>query len=137
VQWQIDQVPQASGDPRLVEVILTNLLSNAWKYSAKAAPAAIHFGALPSPPLASQAVVPTYFVRDNGIGFDPSDAGQLFTPFHRMPGASAYVGSGVGLATARRAAERHGGSVWAESQPGAGACFYFTLQPEPVNAGQT
>jgi PAS domain S-box-containing protein len=137
VQWQIDPVPIAVGDPRLVEVLLNNLLGNAWKYSAKAAPAAIRFGVLPSPsPSPSQTAVPTYFVRDNGIGFDTSDAGQLFTPFHRMPEAGAYVGSGVGLATVRRAAERHGGSVWAESQPGAGACFYFTLQPEPPKTVQ-
>lgn len=131
VQWQIEPALSAVGDKTLVEVLLSNLLNNAWKYSAKATPAVIHFGTLPAP---SATAVATFFVRDNGIGFDPSDAGELFTPFHRTPSASAYVGSGVGLATVRRAVERHGGMVRAESQPGLGACFYFTLPRDPARA---
>jgi signal transduction histidine kinase len=70
-------------------------------------------------------------VRDNGVGFDPAEAGELFTPFRRLPSASACVGSGVSLATVRRVVERHGGRVWADSRPGTGACVYFTLQPDP------
>ena len=133
VQWQIEPGLRADGDKRLLEVVLGNLLGNAWKYSASSSPALIEFGRVPETGVAA---MPTYFLRDNGIGFDPGHAEGLFTPFYRAPSAQAYAGSGIGLANVRRAVNRHGGSVWAEGQAGAGACFYFTLQgtamdPEP------
>ena len=83
-------------------------------------------------------------VQDNGIGFDPEDAKQIFSPFKRLHAEQDYPGSGVGLAICRRIVERHGGRIWADSQPGQGASFHFTLPVEgkappkytpPVTAG--
>ncbi len=114
---------QAEGDPALVRIVLENLLGNAWKFTARASPAEIGFGRQPG-------VEPAvYFVRDNGAGFDPKYAGRLFAPFQRLHAASQFPGTGIGLATVQRIVRKHGGRVWAESQPGCGASFYFTLSP--------
>ena len=112
----------AHADPRLLEIILTNLLGNAWKFTAKSADAQIELGVLPvdRPPV--------FFVRDNGAGFDPAHAGKLFGVFQRLHTASDFEGTGIGLATVHRIVRRHGGVIWAESDPGRGATFYFTLQ---------
>jgi signal transduction histidine kinase len=107
----------AHGDPRLVRVVLENLLRNAWKFTSKRDTARIELGAAGS----------AFFVRDNGAGFDPARADQLFTPFHRLHTAADFEGTGVGLATAQRIVHRHGGRIWADSVPGRGATFYFTL----------
>ncbi|MDO9122737.1 MAG: ATP-binding protein, partial [Anaerolineaceae bacterium] len=69
-----------------------------------------------------------YFVRDNGLGFDQSDAEQIFEPFTRVHKSDFYEGMGIGLSIVRRAVEHHDGRVWVEAEPGKGACFYFTLQ---------
>lgn len=106
------------GDPQLVRLLFSNLLSNAWKFTSRTPEASIEVGS-------SEAR--TYFVRDNGIGFDPSNADRLFLPFQRMHPTAEFAGVGVGLAIARRIVERHGGRIWAESAVGAGATFYFTL----------
>lgn len=106
------------GDPQLVRLLLANLLSNAWKFTARTPGAAIEVG---------MSADRTYFVRDNGIGFDAANADRLFLPFQRMHPGAEYAGLGVGLAIARRVVERHGGRIWAESSVGAGATFYFTL----------
>ncbi len=111
----------ATGDPDLLRLVLENLLSNAWKFSRDADTAKIEFG------VAQQAGGPAYFVRDNGVGFDMARAGRLFQPFTRLHGASAFEGSGIGLATVRRIIQRHGGRVWAQSEEGKGATIYFTL----------
>ncbi|HEX3758647.1 MAG TPA: ATP-binding protein [Kofleriaceae bacterium] len=107
----------AHGDPRLVRVVMENLLRNAWKFTSKREAARIELGASDG----------AFFVRDNGAGFDPARADQLFTPFHRLHTAADFEGTGVGLATAQRIVHRHGGRIWADSAPGRGATFYFTL----------
>lgn len=114
----------AFGDPRLLRVVLENLLSNAWKYTGKRAGAVIEFAA------EEQGGRPVYLVRDNGVGFDMAFAGKLFTPFQRLHSADEFEGTGIGLATVRRIVERHGGTVWVEAAPDHGATFYFTLGEE-------
>ena len=104
-----------------MRVVLENLLRNAWKYTAKQEEAVIEFG------VTETAGMRAFFVRDNGIGFDPTLAERLFLPFQRLPGIDDFKGHGIGLATVERIIRRHGGRVWAEGQQGAGATFYFTL----------
>jgi PAS domain S-box-containing protein len=112
----------ARGDAGLLRIALTNLLANAWKFTGKTAEPRIVVG--------SESVDGrlAYFVRDNGVGFDMRYAGKLFAPFQRMHRASDFPGSGIGLATVQRIVLRHGGRIWAESQPDQGAAFYFTLE---------
>lgn len=114
----------ARADRKLMQSVLQNLLGNAWKYSNRNETAEIE--------LARRDYLgrPCYMVADNGIGFDTRYAQRLFTPFHRMPEATSFPGVGIGLATVKRIVERHGGSIWVEAQPGKGAAFYFTLQPD-------
>jgi signal transduction histidine kinase len=118
---------EVDGDARLLRVLLENLLGNAWKYTSKKAGACIEFGALPA-----AGTLRSYFVRDDGAGFDPVYAGRLFGVFQRLHGAGEFPGHGVGLSTVKRVAERHGGRVWAEGAPGRGAIFYFEL-PVPAS----
>jgi signal transduction histidine kinase len=115
---------EAQADPTLAGIALQNLLTNAWKFTGKREAAHIQFGRLPPPQAA-------YFVRDDGVGFDMAHAAELFEPFHRMHSRAEYEGTGVGLATVHRIVSRHGGRIWAESAPGAGATFYFTLGEQP------
>jgi len=112
----------ARGDPGLLQVLMQNLLANAWKYSARTPEAEIEFG-LMRLPSNEQA----YFVRDNGAGFDMAFADRLFRPFNRLHHAEDFPGSGIGLATVARIVARHGGRVWAEAEKGKGATFYFVL----------
>jgi signal transduction histidine kinase len=117
------------GDKDLLRVALENLLGNAWKYTAEVPHARVEFG------LASEDEdVRTFFVRDNGAGFDAARHDQLFVPFRRLHAGTGFAGTGIGLATVRRIIERHGGRVWAESRPGEGATFYFTLGPDDAPA---
>jgi signal transduction histidine kinase len=108
------------GDPTLLRVVLENLLGNAWKYSAGRKPARIAFERSAAEPA-------TYTVRDNGAGFDMRFADRLFGVFQRLHSASDFPGTGVGLASVRRIVRRHGGEIWAESEPDKGAAFHFTL----------
>jgi len=112
---------QVQGDPTLLRMVLENLLGNAWKYSGKCARAQISFEARQEE---GQWV---YAVGDNGAGFDMRFADRLFGVFQRLHSASDFQGTGVGLASVRRIVRRHGGEIWAESEVGAGARFYFTL----------
>lgn len=110
------------GDERLLRTVVENLLGNAWKFTAKTPEAAIAFGTLPA-----EATVVHCYVRDNGAGFDPADAGRLFRPFSRLHSGQDFPGTGVGLASVQRIVARHHGRCWAEGQPGHGAVFHFTL----------
>jgi light-regulated signal transduction histidine kinase (bacteriophytochrome) len=112
----------AAADPMLVRTLLENLIGNAWKYSSREPHARIE--------VSTEAVDgggTAFVVRDNGAGFDPRYAARLFGPFVRLHTQAEFKGNGVGLATARRIVSRHGGRIWAESRPGAGATFRFTL----------
>jgi light-regulated signal transduction histidine kinase (bacteriophytochrome) len=125
VEFIVQPELSARGDARLLEVLLMNLLSNAWKFSGKNPQARIEFGVL-----SAQIDNPAYFVRDNGAGFDMAFANKLFGPFQRLHSANEFPGNGIGLATVQRIAHRHGGRVWAEGALEEGATFYFTLKPE-------
>lgn len=121
VEWHIQPGMAAVGDPRLLRVLLENLLGNAWKYTGRTEPARIGFGFENG----------EWHVRDNGVGFDMGHAARLFTPFQRLHSADEFEGLGIGLATVRRIVARHGGTIRAEAAPGVGAVFYFTLAPAP------
>jgi len=118
---EIGPLPAASGDAPLVRQIFANLIDNALKYSARAAEPQVAVGAT------NEGAVVVYFVRDNGVGFDMAYADRLFKPFQRLHADSDFKGAGIGLALAQLIAQRHGGRIWAESAPGHGTVFRFTL----------
>ena len=124
-----DAVPEAHADPRLTRVLLTNLLSNAWKFTAGLPAARVELG------VDEGGGTPVFTVADNGVGFDPTQAHRLFVAFQRLHRSDDFPGTGVGLATVARICRRHGGRVWAEGRPGAGARFSFTLGPDEPAAG--
>jgi PAS domain S-box-containing protein len=114
------------GDPRLLAVVLENLLGNAWKFTGKREAARIELG------VNAAAAPPVYWIKDNGAGFDPTYAGKLFGAFQRLHGQAEFEGTGIGLATVQRIVARHDGRVWAEGQVGEGATFSFTLGNEEI-----
>jgi light-regulated signal transduction histidine kinase (bacteriophytochrome) len=114
----------AWGDPTLLHAALLNLMENSWKFTRKHACTRIEFG------VAETAHGRTYFLRDDGAGFDMSQAGRLFSAFRRLHKDSEFEGTGIGLATVDRIIRRHGGRVWAEGEIERGATFYFTLPQE-------
>jgi two-component system, NtrC family, sensor kinase len=115
-----DSMP-AQGDERLMTVVFENLLGNAWKFTGKTAAPRIEIGWAAGEP-------PSYYVRDNGAGFDMNYANKLFGVFQRLHSTSEFEGTGIGLATVQRVIRRHGGRIWAEGAVGQGACFSFTLE---------
>jgi light-regulated signal transduction histidine kinase (bacteriophytochrome) len=122
VEFIIDDDMRGDGDAALLEVVLDNLLGNAWKFTSKRARAEIRFGR------EDRDGKMTYFVRDNGSGFDMAFAQRLFMPFQRLHTASEFEGTGIGLATVQRVVHRHQGRVWADGLIDSGATFYFTLR---------
>ena len=121
VRLEIAEGMEVNADSRLLRIALENLLSNAWKYTSRAAQAAVSVG------VQAGEHGPVYFVRDNGVGFDMKYADKLFVPFQRLHPEAEFPGSGIGLVTVQRIIARHGGRVWAEAKPDEGATFYFTL----------
>ncbi|HTL59693.1 MAG TPA: CHASE3 domain-containing protein [Candidatus Limnocylindrales bacterium] len=129
VDWVIAEGLTVEGDTGLLRVVLENLFGNAWKFTAKRPRARIEFGALPQCNGAR-----TYFVRDDGAGFDMARASQLFAPFKRLHDQSQFRGTGIGLATVQRVIRRHRGKIWAESAVDKGATFCFTLTDEAATS---
>ena len=111
----------ARGDKRLLRIVLTNLMGNAWKFTSRRTEAQITFGR------EQQNGENTYFIRDNGAGFDMAYANKLFGAFQRLHTTGEFEGTGIGLATVQRIVHRHGGRVWAEGKVDQGATFFFTL----------
>jgi PAS domain S-box-containing protein len=122
IDWTIDAIPPVRGDASMLRQVLVNLLSNAIKYSGKQPVAEIRVRCLETEP-----DLVTISVQDNGAGFDMAFAHKLFGVFQRLHHADEFEGTGIGLAIVRRIVSRHGGRIWAESAPGAGATFTFTL----------
>ncbi|MFW5751059.1 MAG: MASE3 domain-containing protein [Planctomycetota bacterium] len=127
----IDHPPTVPADPGMMKLVLGNLLGNAWKFARRTSPARIAFRA------EQREGGTVYCVCDNGPGFDPATASELFLPFRRL--STTAAGMGIGLAIVERIVSRHGGEVWAETDPGEGARFCFTIGQPPANqaAGQT
>jgi signal transduction histidine kinase len=121
VEFKIRPGVSVQADGQLLGIAIENLLENAWKFTGRTPLARIEFG------LTNAAGEPTYFVRDNGAGFDMAYADRLFGPFQRLHLQSEFPGTGIGLATVQRIIHRHGGRVWADGMPGQGATFHFTL----------
>jgi chemotaxis family two-component system sensor kinase Cph1 len=120
VQCKLPERLFVYGDPGLLKVTLHNLLDNAWKYTVRNPDARVEIGKQGD----------AIFIRDNGVGFKPEQAKDIFIPFHRLHSREEFPGTGIGLATVQRIIHRHGGRIWAEGNIDAGATFYFTLPPE-------
>lgn len=125
VRVEVHENMHVQADGQLLEVVLENLLGNAWKFTGTRDFPSVTIG------VDDSADTPIYFVRDNGVGFDMRHVGKLFAPFQRLHSNDEFAGTGVGLATARRIVRRHGGDMWASAEPGRGATFLFTLAPGP------
>ena len=119
------------GDPRLLRVVMENLLRNSWKYTSLHPTAKIEFGKLQG----REREGPTYFVKDDGSGFDPRAVERLFQPFQRLHSKAQFPGNGIGLATVKRIVQRHGGQVWAQGAVEQGATFFFTIESAEYLAG--
>ncbi len=122
VEFKIQDTVEAAGDGSLLRIVLENLIGNAWKFTSKKEKAVIEFGSVLQPDGSNP-----YFVKDNGTGFNMQYAGRLFSPFQRLHGESEFEGNGIGLATVDKIVRRHGGRIWVEAAPEAGATFFFTL----------
>jgi len=124
VECRVQASMVVNGDPRLLRIVLENLIGNAWKFTSRTAQARIDMASFPD-----GADNRAYYVRDNGAGFDMAYVDKLFGVFQRLHTPAEFPGTGIGLATVQRIIHRHGGRAWAESEGGKGASFYFTLGP--------
>jgi signal transduction histidine kinase len=122
IAWQVDPLPTVDADPALMDVVLTNLISNAVKYSRPRAEAIVHIGTRHT-----AEGTPIIFVRDNGVGFNMKYADKLFGAFQRLHRADEFEGTGIGLATVQRIIHKHKGSIWVEAELDKGATFYFSI----------
>jgi len=123
-EFIIPQKAVVDGDRQLLEILVTNLFENAWKFASKCPETRIELG---SKVIEGKLV---YYVQDNGVGFDLKYAAKLFQPFQRLHTNQDFPGTGIGLAITQRVVQRHGGRIWAESEIGKGSTFYFTLEKE-------
>jgi len=121
VEFVIQKGIEARCDSHLLQIVLENLLGNAWKFTSNHPTARIEFG------MQLQKDMPVYFIRDDGAGFDMKYAQKLFGAFQRLHTTTEFQGTGIGLATVQRVIHRHGGKVWAEGEVEKGATFYFTI----------
>jgi signal transduction histidine kinase len=121
VTLKVEEGMKVHADPHLLQIVLENLLRNAWKFTAKRTDAVVEFGS------ETAGTETCYYIRDNGAGFNMDYASKLFGVFQRLHPESEFQGSGIGLATVKRVVGRHGGRVWAVGEVGRGATFYFTL----------
>lgn len=121
VEWHIEPGMKVLADRGLLSDAMTNLMSNAWKFTAGCDVARIAIGR------AREEIEPTFFVHDNGVGFNMEHVDQLFQPFQRLHHQDEFEGSGIGLATVKRIVQRHGGKIWARGAIDEGAEFRFTL----------
>ena len=128
IEWRVEPMPEANCDAGLLKLVFINLLSNAMKFTKSRQLAVIEVGSH------QLGETTTFFVRDNGVGFDPKYADKLFGVFQRLHRQEEFEGTGIGLATVQRIVHRHGGEIWAESKPEQGATFFFTLEPPPPEA---
>ena len=126
-QVRVDIQPglTAEVDPHLLTIVFENLMGNAWKFTGKRADARVEVGRQ------ADGSAPTFYVRDNGAGFDMEYADKLFGAFQRLHAEADFEGTGIGLATVQRIVTRHGGHIWAEGAVDKGATFYFTLERNP------
>lgn len=121
VEVRVQPDLKVRADAGLIQIALQNLFANAWKFTSKREQAVIEFGR------SNKFGTPTFFIRDNGVGFDMEFADRLFVPFQRLHSEEEFSGTGIGLATVQRVVHRHGGRIWAESAEGEGAIFCFEL----------
>jgi light-regulated signal transduction histidine kinase (bacteriophytochrome) len=122
INFQLQEGVRVDADADMIDLLMEELLDNACKFSMHRTDPYVSFG------LVEDASVPTVYVRDNGVGFDPDYSGKLFNPFQRLHSADEFPGIGIGLAVAYAIVRRHGGRIWAESDINEGATFYFTVR---------
>ncbi|HEY8357149.1 MAG TPA: ATP-binding protein, partial [Ramlibacter sp.] len=125
VEVRVQEGLTARADAALLRQVLDNLLGNAWKFTGGKSPARITLGRLEDEPAPGWQ---TFFVSDNGAGFESAEAGNLFQPFQRLHTTAEFPGTGIGLATVQRIIALHGGKVWSQARPHEGATFFFTLR---------
>jgi light-regulated signal transduction histidine kinase (bacteriophytochrome) len=122
IEWEIHSLPPVSADRGLLRMVWVNLVSNAVKFTGRSTKPHIEIGCIPG-----EAAETVFYVRDNGAGFDPASADQLFGVFKRLHSQSEFKGTGIGLASVQRIIHRHGGRIWADGAVDRGATFYFSI----------